>query len=286
MIVPARSLLFAALVAGSVSAAADPVVTLHRAPPHGIWPQRDTTTSSPWTTVGDPSERAAALCEATEAARDAEEEFDLGTAFARYREACLAGPPGGEVTAWADACADAARVSFGLGDEAELQVVLTTLLAIDPDHDLANARFAPEIALRGAEVLSGTSWGGLRIDGHSAEVSLDGRTVGAAPLILDALPAGGHRVACNGWQRTVDVPAGGATRVTCPVPAAVTGIRRGMVAMDGQGLVWMQVPAGDWGMEPGIWVFSTGEGTTGVLVHEPGPGAGSWEEAAEAVRIR
>lgn len=274
-----------ALAVAGVSAA-DPAISLRGSPPPGMWADAAIGSAGEWATAADPDRSAAALVASLANARDAEEEFDLDSALSFYLETCLAGPPDCEAALWASACADAARVAFGMGDAGAVQQALGILLTVDPGHDLTGARFPPEIARRAAQITSELPRGDIRILGNAIGVSLDGRRVGAAPITIAGLPAGEHRLECNGWQQRIPLRAGETVEVTCPVPSQVSEIRLGMAQMAGQGLVWMQVPTGDWGMDSGIWVFSTEQGVTGVRVHEPGAESRVWEEAAAGARLR
>ena len=249
-----------------------------------MWPDAELVPATGWATAADEDERVEALVASLTAARDAEEEFDLDSALALYLETCTAGPPSQEAVLWSGTCANAARVAYGIGDELAVHQSLLELLTVDPGHDLTGARFPPEIARRAAQITSELPRGDAHIAGNALAVSIDGRAVGVAPITVAGLPAGEHRIECNGWQRTVQIPAGEALELTCPLPSRVSDIRPGMALMAGQGLVWMEVPAGDWGMDSGVWVFSTDDGVTGVRVHDASAGSGTWEAAAAGAR--
>jgi len=268
------------------SSRAEPALTLLTTPPQDLTAEAAATPTSDWSPPGDSTGRAAALEAALAEARDAEEAFDLTLALDRYLGICLAGPPDHATAPWVTACADAARVAFGMDDDGSVDQALGALLLVDPGHDLTGARFAPDLAARAARISARQPRGDLRIDGRALEISIDGRQVGAAPLVLADAPAGDHRIGCNGWQRTVYLPADGQVEITCPIPRQAQGVRQGLTALDGRGLVWIQAPAGTSGMESGLWVFSTDEGVTGVRVHQPDARTGTWERAAAGARRR
>lgn len=218
------------------------------------------------------------------AARAAEESFELDSALTHYLAGCSSTPAAeAEAAAWEECCAGAIVVAFGAGRAAELDQALTSLLSRRPHHDLGSGRFPPAIAERAAVVRSRLGSGSLRLEGGAASVLLDGQAVGVTP-IRTALPAGLHRVVCNGWSRAVQVPRNAELQLACPPPAELPRAHPGLVRLRDAGVLWMSVDGEGVGMDPGLWVFDTRDSPIGVLVHDDDAGARTWAEAAKRMR--
>jgi hypothetical protein len=231
-----------------------------------------------WEPASDTGDEAEAVAVATAL----EQAFDLEGARTRFLSVCESLPH--DWLAWETACEGAARSAFGLGDTTGVDRALRALLVRRPDHELAVGRFPPDLIARADELHATLPHATLELADTVATVELDGAPLGVAPLLLTDLPAGTHRVACNGWSHTLEAARGDVVAVACPPPAVLDDPLPYMLATLGADVTVADVTSGAHGMESGTWVFYGTEGGYAVLVHEPATGPGPWLQAVRRVR--
>ena len=211
-----------------------------------------------------------------------EQAFDLEGAVTRFLAVCEDLPH--DWRSWVAACEGAARTASGLDDPDRVDRALRSLLIRRPDHPMAAGRFPPAVLSRTDELRAALPLATLEVADTVAEVTLDGAPLGVAPLRLADLPAGAHRVSCNGWSHTFDAASGDVIGLVCPLPAVLGDPLPFMLANPGSEVTLADVASGAHGMESGTWVFYGAEGGCAVLVHEPATGPGPWLQAVRRVR--
>ncbi len=211
-----------------------------------------------------------------------EQAFDLEGAATRFLAVCEDLPH--DWSRWVSACEGAARTAFGLGDTDRVDRALRSLLIHRPGHPMAAGRFPPDVRSRADELRDAMPLATLEVADTVAAVILDGAPLGVAPLLLANLPAGAHRVSCNGWDHTFDAASGDVIALVCPPPAVLDDPLPYMLASPGSEVTLADVTSGAHGMESGTWVFYGADGGCAVLVHEPTTGPGPWLQAVRRVR--
>ncbi len=263
-----------ALVAPVCPAAADEIA----ADVQQAWDAARTPSSPGWEPAVPAASEAPAVAEATAL----EQSFDLAAARTAFGDVCEGLPT--DWTAWTVACEGAARTAYGLGDDDALDRALESLLARRPDHELAVGRFPPDVRERADALRATLPNASLEVADSLAEVTLDGVPLGVAPLRLPRLPAGEHRISCNGWSHTFQVGPGGAVALACPAPADLDDPLPYLLATSRGEPTLAEVAEGTHGMDPGTWVFYGAEEGSAVLVHAPATGPGPWLQAVRRVR--
>lgn len=231
-----------------------------------------------WVTAPLPGNETPAVSEAIAL----EQAFDLDGALTAFDAVCAGLPT--DWASWISACEGAARTAYALDDEGALDRALGSLLARRPDHELEQSRFPPDLHSRAETVADQLPTASLEVADSLAEVSLDGLLLGVAPLRLPRLPAGEHRLTCNGWSHTFRAAEGDVVALACPAPAVLDHPLPYLLASQGGDPTLAEVTTGVGGMDPGTWVFYGAEEGSAVLVHEPASGPGPWFQAVRRVR--